>query len=209
MSVPIVLLLILDLLLLLVTAGMLRPIPWVLNLATGHPRASRAINFSLWLLLPILLFLFTKSLATAEGPSQSRYALSPAVSELAVSQAPTAGPGIGLTPLNASSTATNATITLTLPAVANQTNFCTGFEITYGGATAATSNAVTLTGIAGGTQNYLVAVPAVPASGVNAFTVEFTYPLQASATNTAIVLTVPAAGAGNTNTSACLHGYLK
>jgi hypothetical protein len=129
------------------------------------------------------------------------------VGELATGQAPSAGPGISLTPVNASTAVGNSAIALTIPAVAGRTNFCTGFEITAGGATTATSVTVTLTGIIGGTQNYNLPISTTPASAVTTLIVEFTYPLQASAANTTITLNVPAAGAGNTSTAACLHGY--
>jgi hypothetical protein len=110
-------------------------------------------------------------------------------------------------PVNVSGAAANATLTLTMPAVVGQTNYVTGFELTVGGATAATSLVATMTNIQGGTQSWLVAVPATPASSVNPFTVEFTYPLKATATNTAVVFSFPAAGAGNTNVTGAIHGF--
>ena len=43
--------------------------------------------------------------------------------------------------------------------------------------------------------------------GITPMTVVFNPPLPASAVNTAIVLTLPALGLGNTNAAAVAHGY--
>lgn len=126
---------------------------------------------------------------------------------LLVQSTPPGATVLSQSPVNTSASVANATLTLTMPAVAGQTNYVTGFELTVGGATAATSVVATMTNIVGGTQSWVVAVPAVPASGVNSFSVEFTYPLKATGVNTSVVLSLPAAGAGNTNTTGSLHGF--
>jgi hypothetical protein len=67
----------------------------------------------------------------------------------------------------------------------------------------------TLTGLYGGTITYAfgcplgAGVPAVP------LTVNFNPPLDAAATNTAIVLTLPPLGSGNTNAAIAIHGFLR
>src|SRR5947209_2607178 len=65
------------------------------------------------------------------------------------------------TPLTASTgNLAAAAGTATLPAVATQTNWITGFEVTGAGATAASVVQVTVTGCSGGTMTFDVAVPA-------------------------------------------------
>ncbi len=118
------------------------------------------------------------------------------------------GNPITATPLNSSSgNVAAASAVGTLAAAAGRLNFCTGFEITGAGATAASVVVATLAGILGGTQSYIVTVPAGATVGINPLVVEFSKPLPASAVNTAIVLTLPSLGAGNTNAAVCLHGY--
>src|SRR5688572_3064268 len=95
----------------------------------------------------------------------------------------------------------------TFPAVAGATNFVTGFQITGGGATAASVIAITLTGIKGGTQQYSMGIPAGATLDGGDLIVTFPTPLAASAPNTAIVLTVPSFGAGNTRASAAMQGF--
>jgi hypothetical protein len=209
MLAPLALLSILGLLLLLVMVWTLSPMNRLLfSEMTG--RWGRPITVGLLSLALLVLILVSPKLwANPDLPARLAPSLGVRSAELVAGQAPVASPGIGLTPQNSSNSAANAQFTLTFAAVANRTNFVTGFEVTYGGATAATSVVVTLSGVVGGTQSWLVAVPAVPASGVNSFVVEFTYPLQAAGPNTAMVLTVPAAGAGNTNATASMHGYLQ
>lgn len=103
----------------------------------------------------------------------------------------------------------NATATATLAGVVGKTNYCTGFEITGAGATAAAVVAATLTGTAGGTLSYTVVFPAGATLPITPVVVHFDPPLKASATNTAIAVSVPAAGAGNTHVTVNVHGYNK
>lgn len=122
--------------------------------------------------------------------------------------------GIGytaaMTPVQKSSgNVANAIATATLAAVAGKTNYCTGFEITAGGATAASAVTAALTGLLGGTMNYGygaplgAGVPGVP------LCVTFDPPLPASAVNTAVSISLPALGAGNAIASVNIHGYVK
>lgn len=100
----------------------------------------------------------------------------------------------------------NTGISAAMAAVAGVTNYCTGFEVSLGGATTGSIIALTLTGALGGTLTWYLAVPA----GIlllNTFVVEFTNPIPASAQNVALSLGIPALGIGNTNASVVIHGY--
>lgn len=102
----------------------------------------------------------------------------------------------------------NANAVATMPAVAGKTNYVTGFEITATGATAAAVVLAALSGILGGTINYVFAAPAGVTVATTPLVVTFAQPVPASAVNTAVVLTLPALGAGNTNAIATLHGFV-
>jgi hypothetical protein len=112
------------------------------------------------------------------------------------------------TPFYATSGASGgaAQVTAAITATANRMGYCTGFDIDGLGATAGSAIAVTLSGILGGTLTWEVGIPA----GV---TVPFTYskrfnpPLQASGVNTAMTLTVPSFGSGNTQSNANIYGF--
>ena len=97
--------------------------------------------------------------------------------------------------------------TLTQPAQAGKTNYCTGFEVTGAGATGA--SIVTVTLASGGTTvgNWSVTIPAGATTTITPLIVEFTSPFVGSAPGQNMVLTVPSFGAGNTNASATMHGY--
>jgi len=111
--------------------------------------------------------------------------------------------------VTASAAAAAAAMAPVLPAVAGQTNFVTGFQITGGGATAASVIVVTLTGLIGGTRTYDIAVPAGVTLGITPLVVEFSEPIPATGPNVAITLNVPSFGAGNTNAAATLEGFLQ
>lgn len=106
-----------------------------------------------------------------------------------------------------------------LAAVSGKTNYITGFDVTGGGATAASVIEISVTGLssaAGSTLKYEVPIlagvtgPAFGgASAPYIYSVRFPVPLPASATNTAITVTCPSFGAGNTNASVCVYGYYK
>lgn len=114
----------------------------------------------------------------------------------------------GATPLHSSSgNVANAPAVATLAAAAGLTNYVTGFTITGGGATAAALVLATLTGLLGGTASYVYGAVAGVASPNPVLQIDFSTPLPASAANTAIVLTLPALGAGNTNAVVELFGY--
>jgi hypothetical protein len=112
------------------------------------------------------------------------------------------------TPINATSgNVAAASAVATLAAAAGKTTYITGFDITGGGATAASVVTATVTGLLGGTQSYTIAVPAGATLGITPLFVSFPTPYPASAVNTAIVVTVPSLGAGNTNTVANARGF--
>jgi len=98
-------------------------------------------------------------------------------------------------------------MTLTIPATVGQDSYCTGFVITGLGATAASGVTATLSGTSATALNFVVAVPVGVTTGITPLMVVFGEPLQSTSQNTAIVLTVPSFGAGNTLAAATLLGY--
>lgn len=107
----------------------------------------------------------------------------------------------------ASGSVANANAVATLAGVSAKTTYITGFEITSSGATVGTVVTITVTGTITGTLTYIYAAPAgVLLMGTPLF-VEFSKPIPASAANTAIVVTLPALGTGNTNAAVVAHGY--
>lgn len=100
-----------------------------------------------------------------------------------------------------------AVATATLPAVANRTNFLSGFDVTAGGSTAGAVVNLTIAGLLGGTRTYAFAAPIGAAVGATPLVVYFDPPLPASAANTAIVVSMPSLGAGNTNACVNAEGY--
>lgn len=106
----------------------------------------------------------------------------------------------------------NAVAAASLPAVAAKTNFISGFDVETDGATAAGFVHVTVSGIQGATGNTLDFIYSWN-TGLNAsdtpYSIRFSPPLQCQAINTAIVVTVPALGAGNTAAIANVYGYVK
>jgi hypothetical protein len=109
--------------------------------------------------------------------------------------------------VNSSANVGNASAVATLAAVAGRTTYITGFEITAGGATTGASVTATVVGILGGTLNYTFTVASGALVSSYPLIVTFDTPVPASAVNTAIVVTLPALGAGNTNATVVAHGY--
>lgn len=110
-------------------------------------------------------------------------------------------------PLNASSTGAAAALTATLTGAAGKFTYITGFEITGGGATAASIILVTVTGVQGGTQNYYIVIPAGVNVSITPLIIHFPAPLKASTLGANIVVNVPSFGAGNTSAAVAAHGY--
>lgn len=114
----------------------------------------------------------------------------------------------GATIITAASGSVAATIAVaTLAANAVKTTYITGFEITSAGATAAAVFVVTVTGTITGTLTYVYSSVAGVTSGNIPLIVEFPSPIPSSAVNTAIVVTLPSLGVGNTNAAVVAHGY--
>jgi hypothetical protein len=115
--------------------------------------------------------------------------------------------GVGLVKAYSSGTIAAVVCSASIPAASGQTNYCTGFEITASGATAAIAVAPTVTGLLGGTATYAFTAPAGATAAANPLVVTFNPPIPASAANTAITVSCPALGAGNTNTTVVVHGF--
>jgi hypothetical protein len=110
--------------------------------------------------------------------------------------------------INASSgNVANATATATLAAAGNLTNWITGFEITNGGATAASCVTATVTGLVGGAESYTVCAPTGAGVAATPLLVQYTSPVPASGPGVAISVSLPALGSGNTNSTVNIHGY--
>jgi hypothetical protein len=103
----------------------------------------------------------------------------------------------------------NASAVATIAAQAGLTNYVCGFTITGGGATAAALVSATLAGVIGGTMTFTFGAPAGATLAATPLVKSFPRCLPASGTNVAIVLTLPALGAGNTNAAVTLHGFVK
>lgn len=95
----------------------------------------------------------------------------------------------------------------TLPAVAGKFTYVTGFEFTAAGASAALDVIATLVGCVSGTLSYIVVATSTVTTAVAPLIVQFSTPIASSAVNTAITLTVPSLGSGNTNACANIHGF--
>ncbi len=108
---------------------------------------------------------------------------------------------------NSSGNVAAASAVATIAAVGDRLAYLVGFELTAAGATAGAVVVATITGLLGGTLSYVFAFPTGATVGVAPLTVAFDPPIPASAKNTAIVVTLPSGGAGNTNAAAVVHGY--
>jgi hypothetical protein len=121
---------------------------------------------------------------------------------------PTDATGAAATPVKASSGNVAAAVaTATIPAVAGKTAYITGFDITGAGATAGSVVNPTITGLLGGTSTYTLTVATGATTANPVLSVSFQPPLPASAVNTAIVVSCPSLGAGNTNNTVNAYGY--
>lgn len=114
----------------------------------------------------------------------------------------------GATALNGNSgNVAAATATATLAGAAAKTTYISGLLVTGGGATAGSIVNGTITGLAGGTSTFTVPVATGVTVGNFPLFVDYNPPLPASTTNTAIVVSVPSLGAGNTNSTVQAWGY--
>lgn len=108
---------------------------------------------------------------------------------------------------NSSGVTVAAPSVATLPAVAAKTNYITGFSVTAGGATAGSLINVTVAGLLGGTQTFVLAVQTGVTLG-STLTYTFPQPFPASGQNVAIVVTCPSAGAGSTQQATNATGFV-
>lgn len=109
---------------------------------------------------------------------------------------------------DSAASAAAAGVAATLAGAVGKTTFISGFVVTGAGATGASVVEVTVTGVAGvGTLRFKLAVPAGAAVGLTPLVVTFNEPLAANAPNTAIVVTVPSLGAGNTAVAVAAWGF--
>lgn len=100
-----------------------------------------------------------------------------------------------------------AVATVTLAAAAGKTNYLNGFRVDGLGATAASTVSLTVTGLLGGTQKFLVSVPAGATVRITPLDLRLPRPLRASAANVAIVVSMPSFGVGNTQAILAAHGH--
>lgn len=108
---------------------------------------------------------------------------------------------------NSSGNVAAASAVATLPGAPGKTTYITGFQITAGGATLGLLVNAALAGLAGGNLTYIYAAIAGVLLISQPLIVTFPIPLAASATNTAITLTLPSLGTGNTNAAVSAQGY--
>lgn len=101
----------------------------------------------------------------------------------------------------------NASAAATLTPTATTTAYIAGFQVTGAGATTGLPVVVTVAGLLGGTRSYIYTAAGGALLPNDPLMVAFDPPLPASAVNTAIVVTCPALGAGNTNNAVVAHGY--
>lgn len=110
-----------------------------------------------------------------------------------------AGPSTGIAypagaqPVTASATGTTAAVAATLAASPVRTTYICGFVMTSGGTTAAAVGNATVAGTIGGTLNFTYVDVS---TGQGLLGVAFPQCIPGSALNTAIVVTMPAGGAG-------------
>ncbi len=102
----------------------------------------------------------------------------------------------------------NGSAAAAIPATSGKLSYVTGFEITATGATVGLPVIATLAGLVGGiTASYIFAAPAGALIEATPLLVTFPEPIPANAVNTAITLTLPALGNGNTNAAVVIHGF--
>lgn len=114
----------------------------------------------------------------------------------------------GGTPITAASgNVANANAVATLAAVTGRTTYICGFTMTSAGSTGAAVVNPTVTGVISGTLTYVYATVAGATLANAPLIVNFNPCMPANAVSTAIVVTLPALGAGNTNAATTAKGY--
>jgi hypothetical protein len=92
---------------------------------------------------------------------------------------------------------------------AGSTTFITGFEITGAGATAASTIAVSVFNVLGGTKTYFLTIPAGAGVGLTPLIVEYARPIPAIGPGTVIQVSVPSFGPGNLFAAVTVHGFTR
>jgi hypothetical protein len=113
----------------------------------------------------------------------------------------------GATVVTAGQSGAAALLGATLGTAADKTTHISGFIVTGAGATAASVITVTLSNVVGGPYTFRIAIPAGATVGITPLSVNFNPPLQAVAANTAIVVSVPSFGVGNTDAALMAWGF--
>lgn len=100
-----------------------------------------------------------------------------------------------------------ASQTVTIPALAHQFSYCAGFQVDGLGATSGSTIQVTL-GDGTWTLTYELIIPTgATTSLANRLSEKFPHPLRSTSVNTAITLTVPSFGSGNTSAVCGIWGF--
>lgn len=107
----------------------------------------------------------------------------------------------------ASGNVANASAVATLAGVSSKTTYITGLQISASGATVGACVSPTVTGTITGTLTFTFCAAAGALLADAPLIVPFSPPVPASAANTAIVVTLPALGAGNTNATVTAQGF--
>lgn len=109
--------------------------------------------------------------------------------------------------IDSSGNMANSPGTAVVSAVANKLSFITGFSVGSGGATAASLLDVTVSDGSTFTLHFPYAIPAGVTLAAPLLVVTFPVPIPAGAKQTAITVTCPAAGAGNTLAAVNAFGF--
>lgn len=123
----------------------------------------------------------------------------------AAAQAPLPVQGVQITASSGNVAA--ATATATLAAATGKVTYICGFSITSSGSTGALAVSPTVTGTVTGTMTFTYTSVAGATLPNAPLVVPFRDCISASAPNTAIVVSMPTLGAGNTNTTVNAWGY--
>lgn len=103
----------------------------------------------------------------------------------------------------------NAIATATLAGASSKTTYISGLVVTAAGATAAAVVTGTITGLLSGTGHFTFTAPAGATLAATPLVISFPQPIPANAANTAIAVTLPALGSGNTNATVQAFGFQK
>jgi hypothetical protein len=102
----------------------------------------------------------------------------------------------------------NASAQARMPAVSGKTNYITGFDVYSTGSTAAFVTQVTISGLLGGSLVFSYANVIGPTLLSTPLSIRFPGPIPGLAVNTALNVTLPALGSGNTSATVNVYGYV-